>query len=87
MWGLHLKLIWVMGVKTSSLKPHILKHHIPEYPTLGSSKLPGLVLGVVVWNREEQGETRGRLDKAAPERTTKVLPKCVLFLPSISGTL
>ena len=28
----HLKLTWVRGFKTSMLKPHILKHHIPEHP-------------------------------------------------------
>ena len=32
----HLKLIWVRGLKHSSLKPHILKHHIPEHPISGS---------------------------------------------------
>ena len=28
----HLKLIWVKGFEHSILKPHILKHHIPEPP-------------------------------------------------------
>ena len=30
----HLELIWVSGemVTTIMLKPHILKHHIPEHP-------------------------------------------------------
>ena len=30
----HLNLIWVRGFTTIMLKPHILKHHIPEHQTL-----------------------------------------------------
>ena len=32
----HLKLMWVRGLEHSSLKPHILKHHIPEHPICGT---------------------------------------------------
>ena len=31
---LHLKLIWVRGFKHIMFKPQILKHHIPEHPTM-----------------------------------------------------
>ena len=33
----HLKLIWVRGFESSSSKPHILKHHIPEHPNCPQS--------------------------------------------------
>ena len=32
-----LKLIWARGFEHSILKPHILKHHIPEHPSCGQA--------------------------------------------------